>query len=83
MTFLKKLEPLTVASLRFTLSRFHTAWNSPSRMHDQGSRGLIDRPGFLAETPKVGLARLRTAWFNLDWLWAGALVVTGAVILLS
>jgi hypothetical protein len=26
---------------------------------------------------KLGLALLRTAWFNLDWLWAGALVVTG------
>jgi hypothetical protein len=32
---------------------------------------------------KLGLAMLRTAWFNLDWLWAGALVVTGAVVLLS
>ena len=31
---------------------------------------------------KVGLAILRTAWFNLDWLWAGTLVVTGASILL-
>ncbi|HVO22581.1 MAG TPA: hypothetical protein VMW56_03030 [Candidatus Margulisiibacteriota bacterium] len=30
---------------------------------------------------KLGLALLRTAWFNLDWLWAGALVVTGAVVL--
>jgi hypothetical protein len=26
---------------------------------------------------KLGLALLRTAWFNLDWLWAGALVITG------
>ncbi|HXY52793.1 MAG TPA: hypothetical protein VEI01_25330 [Terriglobales bacterium] len=32
---------------------------------------------------KLGLALLRTAWFNLDWLWAGALVATGAVVLLS
>jgi hypothetical protein len=32
---------------------------------------------------KVGLSLLRTAWFNLDWLWAGALVVTGMVILLK
>src|SRR5215468_6843261 len=32
---------------------------------------------------KLGLAMLRTAWFNLDWLWAGALVLTGAVVLLS
>jgi hypothetical protein len=32
---------------------------------------------------KVGLAILRTAWFNLDWLWAGALVVTGALVLLN
>ncbi|MGE5207403.1 MAG: hypothetical protein ACM3PW_17465 [Chlamydiota bacterium] len=32
---------------------------------------------------KLGLALLRSAWFNLDWLWAGALVATGAVVLLS
>jgi hypothetical protein len=32
---------------------------------------------------KLGLALLRTAWFNLDWLWAGALVVTGVVVMLS
>jgi len=32
---------------------------------------------------KLGLALLRTAWFNLDWLWAGALVVTGLVVLVA
>ena len=32
---------------------------------------------------KLGLALLRTAWFNLDWLWAAALVVTGCVVLLQ
>jgi uncharacterized membrane protein len=32
---------------------------------------------------KLGLALLRTAWFNLDWLWAGALVATGVVVLLT
>lgn len=31
---------------------------------------------------KLGLAFLRTAWFNLDWLWAGALVITGIAVLL-
>ena len=31
---------------------------------------------------RLGLTFLRTAWFNLDWVWAGALVVTGAVVLL-
>jgi len=31
---------------------------------------------------KLGLALLRTAWINLDWLWAGALVIAGAVVLL-
>jgi hypothetical protein len=31
---------------------------------------------------KVGLAILRTAWFNLDIIWALALVVAGAVTLL-
>jgi hypothetical protein len=30
---------------------------------------------------KLGLALLRTAWFNLDWLWAAALVLAGGVIL--
>ncbi|HYK39640.1 MAG TPA: hypothetical protein VEU98_06415 [Candidatus Eremiobacteraceae bacterium] len=32
---------------------------------------------------KLGLALLRTAWFNLDWLWAAALVVAGFVVLLA
>jgi hypothetical protein len=30
---------------------------------------------------RLGLGLLRTAWLNLDWLWAGALVVTGIVVL--
>ena len=30
---------------------------------------------------KLGLSLLRTAWLNMDWLWAGALVVTGVVVL--
>jgi hypothetical protein len=32
---------------------------------------------------KLGLGLLRKAWFNMDWLWAGALVVTGAVVLVK
>jgi hypothetical protein len=32
---------------------------------------------------KFGLGLLRRAWFNVDWLWAGALVVTGVVVLLK
>jgi hypothetical protein len=31
---------------------------------------------------KVGLAFLRTAWINLDWVWAGALVAAGVAVLL-
>ena len=30
---------------------------------------------------KVGLAILRRAWFNLDRVWAGALVAAGALTL--
>lgn len=30
---------------------------------------------------KFGLGLLRQAWFNMDWLWAGALVLTGLVVL--
>jgi hypothetical protein len=32
---------------------------------------------------KLGLTLLRTAWLNMDWLWAGALFVTGVVVLLN
>ena len=32
---------------------------------------------------KLGLRLLRTAWFNVDWLWAVALVVTGALVFLT
>jgi hypothetical protein len=32
---------------------------------------------------KVGVAFLRVAWFNLDWLWAGTLVLTGVLVVLS
>jgi hypothetical protein len=31
---------------------------------------------------KLGLRMLRTMWINLDLIWGGALVVTGAVALL-
>ena len=31
---------------------------------------------------KLGLNLLRKAWFNLDWIWAGALVVTGVIVFL-
>ena len=30
---------------------------------------------------RVGLAILRTAWFNLDWLWACVLVITGVIVM--
>jgi uncharacterized membrane protein len=30
---------------------------------------------------KLGLSLLRRAWFNLDWAWAGALVLAGLVVL--
>jgi hypothetical protein len=32
---------------------------------------------------KLGLRMLRTMWINLDLIWGGALIVTGAVALLS
>jgi hypothetical protein len=31
---------------------------------------------------KIGLAILRTAWFNLDLLWAGALIGAGILTLI-
>lgn len=32
---------------------------------------------------KLGVAFLRVAWFNLDWVWAAALVMTGVLVVLS
>jgi hypothetical protein len=32
---------------------------------------------------KLGLGLLRKAWFNVDWLWAGALLVTGLAVLVN
>lgn len=32
---------------------------------------------------RLGLRLLRTAWLNFDWPWAGALVVTGLVVLFT
>jgi hypothetical protein len=32
---------------------------------------------------KLGLALLRTAWLNMDAMWAGALLVTGLIVLLN
>jgi len=31
----------------------------------------------------LGLSLLRKAWLNMDWVWAGALVLTGLVVLLK
>ena len=31
---------------------------------------------------KLGVGILRRAWFNLDLIWAGALVATGAMTLM-
>jgi hypothetical protein len=32
---------------------------------------------------RLGLSLLRKAWLNVDWVWAGALVLTGLVVLLK
>jgi hypothetical protein len=32
---------------------------------------------------RLGLSLLRKAWVNVDWVWAGALVVTGIAVLLK
>ena len=57
-----------------------------------GASGFIPQfggPGYEAALAagvvyrKLGLSLLRKAWFNMDWLWAGALVLTGLVVLLK
>jgi hypothetical protein len=32
---------------------------------------------------KLGLSLLRKAWLNVNWVWAGALVLTGLVVWLK
>jgi hypothetical protein len=32
---------------------------------------------------RLGLMLLRSAWINLDWMWAGVLVVTGCIVLVN
>jgi hypothetical protein len=64
-------------------------------MHMAGGTGvaatLIHTLGYLSVTAvvallvyrKFGLALLRKAWFNLDLVWAAALIVTGCVALVA
>jgi hypothetical protein len=64
-------------------------------MHMAGETGiaatLVHTFGYLSVTAlialvvyrKFGLALLRTAWFNLDLVWAVALIVTGCVALVA
>jgi hypothetical protein len=68
----------------------------PHAHHHAGSQGggvwatLIHTLGYFSVTAvvaflvyqKLGLAMLRRSWFNLDLIWAIALVVTGFVALL-
>jgi hypothetical protein len=65
------------------------------QMHMAGETGvtatLVHTLGYLSVTAlvallvyrKFGLALLRTAWFNLDLVWAAALIVTGCVALVA
>jgi hypothetical protein len=65
----------------------HSAW-AQSLLSASLAVG-IHTAGYLAVTAlvaaiiyeKVGLAVLRTAWVNMDLIWAGALVLTGLVTL--
>jgi hypothetical protein len=67
---------------------------APHHMHGAGMTGLgatlVHTLGYLVVTAivalavyqKLGLAILRKAWFNLDLVWAVALIATGCVALL-
>lgn len=67
---------------------------APSEHHMHSSTGiaatLVHTLGYLAVTAtvalvvylKLGLALLRTAWFNLDLVWAAALIATGCFTLI-
>ena len=64
-------------------------------MHGAGMTGLsatlVHTLGYLTVTAavamivyqKVGLAILRKAWFNLDLIWAAALIITGCIALIA
>jgi hypothetical protein len=63
------------------VSAFATPWHSAAALglHTLAYLGATTLAAWLVYR-KLGLALLRTAWFNLDWLWAGALLVTGLSI---
>jgi hypothetical protein len=77
----------------------HAAAPAASHSHVTGSSDLatslsataIHGAGYLLATAtvawivyaKLGLAVLRTAWINLDLIWAGALIVTGTLTLFT
>ena len=68
----------------------HTPWLASTAWTDAMAVGLHSLSYVLVSTliawvvyRKLGVAFLRVAWFNLDWLWAGALVVTGMFVVLS
>jgi hypothetical protein len=70
------------ASCHIGLSAFATPWLSAAALavHTLSYFIVMTFVAWLVYR-KLGLALLRKAWFNLDWLWAGALVVAGLTIL--
>lgn len=66
----------------------HTAGMAGSTLHGAVAATAIHTIGYLAIAAllaflvyrRLGLRVLRSAWINLDLLWAGALILTGVLI---
>lgn len=81
--------PLVLGAPAEAASHAHHAGPSLATLGDSGAllSTLAHSAGYLIVTAivavvvyeKVGLRLLRSAWINLDLIWAGALVVTGVV----
>ncbi len=63
------------------LSAGSLRWLLPVGVHTLGYVALTGVMAFVIYQ-KMGLSILRRAWFNLDFMWAGALVCAGALTLI-
>jgi hypothetical protein len=67
-------------SLRISVQASAMTWWLPVAIHTAGYLAATGLAALLVYE-KLGVAMLRRAWFNLDWMWAIALVATGLLSL--
>jgi hypothetical protein len=74
---------MAAAGAHLHMTGFHEPWTAPVALlvHTLGYLVVTGLIAFLVYE-KAGLGVLRTAWVNLDWIWAFALIATAGFTLL-